>query len=304
MLKTFLLVILCLCVVGVAAAQETIWQPNADGSIEYNCTLLPTIISKIKDGDTQSLSSVGDTVIARSKAAASITVNRYIAGKIMALIAKDATASVTSADLFKEASAACSAKDDATTSSTSKPVDPFNVVVKGNVNVRSCAGTKCNIVQNVKDGSLFTVVGVDGDWYEIKLDSGTAFILSSLTTRGPDDVIDVDKGYVDAPTGCSVVFDMKRGDMEVNFVLSGKKYRDILVDIYRPKETRPLRVEAQLDKTFTDTGDPYIYQYYAYNVSWPLQGRYQLELTIGGKTRKLAWEFKARGAYNVFVNCD
>jgi len=145
---------------------------------------------------------------------------------------------------------------------------------------------------------------VDGDWYEIKLDSGTAFILSSLTTRGPDDVIKVDEPYLDVPTGCYIVFDMKRGDMDVHFILSGKKQSDILVDIYRPKETRPLKVEAQLEKTFTDTNEPYIYQYYSYNVSWPSQGRYQLELTFNGKTRTLAWEFGTRGAYNIFVQCD
>jgi hypothetical protein len=303
-LKTLLLFALFLCIVGIVAAQDEVWQPNADNSIEYNCTTLPIILSNIKAGDAKSLSSAGDMIIARTKDVKTITVNRYLASKVMALMAKDGTASITSADLFKDASTACNPKSDTTTSNTSTPVDEFNVVVKGNVNVRSCAGTKCSVVQNVKDGSLFTVIAVDGDWYEIKVDGGTAFILSSLTTRGPDDVIKVDEPYLDVPTGCYIVFDMKRGDMNVNFILSGKKQSDILVDIYRPKETRPLKVEAQLDKTFSDTNDPYIYQYYAYNVSWPSQGRYQLELTFNGKTRKLAWEFKTQGEYNIYVQCD
>jgi len=304
MSKTFLFAIICICFVSIVSAQDEVWKPNADNSIEYNCTALPTVLAKIKTGDSASLTSIGDIVIARTKDIKAITVNKYVADKTLSLIAKDAKVSITSADLFKEASSTCTEQTPATTSNTSTPVDEFNIVVKGNVNVRSCAGTKCSIVQNVKDGSIFTVVAVDGDWYEIKIGDGTAFVLSTLTTRGPDDVIKVDKPYLDVPTGCFVVFDMKRGDMDVNFILSGKKQSDILVDIYRPKEAHPLKVEAQLEKAFSDTNEPYIYQYYAYNVSWPSQGLYQLELTLDGTTRKLAWEFETRGTYNIFIQCD
>lgn len=304
MLKRLLLIISCLCIVSIVSAQDTVWRPNADGLLEYNCTTLPIVLAKIKIGDMKSIASIGDMIIARTKDGTTMTLNTYVANKVMTLIARDAKASLTAADLFREASTSCDPKTDTTVSTTSTPVDKFNVVVNGNVNVRSCAGKQCDIVQNVKDGSLFTVVAVDGDWYEIKLDSGTGFVLSSLTMRGPDDVMTIDKTYHDVPTGCYITFDMKRGNMAVNFILSGKKRDDVLVDLYRPKEIRPLRVEAQLDKTFIDTDEPYIYQYYSYNVSWPLQGRYQLELTLNGKTRKLAWEFDTRGEYNIYVECD
>ncbi|MBZ0300873.1 MAG: SH3 domain-containing protein, partial [Anaerolineae bacterium] len=204
-------------------------------------------------------------------------------------------------DVFGPAALTCNRDETADEVSTEE--DLFTVKVNGNINLRSCAGTDCEIVKTAQDGSLLTVIGQEGDWYKVRLDEGPAYVASWLTVRGPDAIIAVGTPYVDAATGCIVVFDRKRGDMDMALILSGDKQNDLYVDLYRPNETRPLRVEGQLDKTFMDTGDPYIHQYYSWSVGWPT-GTYQLEISVGDQTSRLAWEMSERGDYNIYVMCD
>ena len=67
--------------------------------------------------------------------------------------------------------------------------------------------------------------------------------------------------------------------------------------------TSPLTVEAQLEKEFTDTDEPYILQYYAYNTSWPM-GLYNLEVTVDGVSRLFAWEMEDKADHAIHVYCD
>lgn len=281
------------------------WQAGAN-NLEYNCETLKGLLAALDKNDALALADLGETAIVRTKAGDETTVNAYVGTLVLHSLSVNDEISINADDLLNLASTACSEDTTAadTNTNTSTSVDPFPIVVNGDVNLRSCAGTTCDVVQVAKNGSLLTVIGTDGDWYEVQLDDGTtAFIASRLTTAGPDAVISVDESYTDEKTGCLIAFDMKRGDAEVQLILAGDKRGDLLADLYRPNETRPLRVEAQLDKTFIDTGDPYILQYYRYNVSWPT-GVYQLELTLNGETSKLAWELETRGNYNVFVVCN
>jgi uncharacterized protein YgiM (DUF1202 family) len=206
--------------------------------------------------------------------------------------------------LFNAGTSACNQDAETTISDTTTSVDKFPIVVNGDVNLRACAGTDCDILSIAEDGSLLTVIGIDGDWYQVELEDGTtAFIAASLTTRGPDAIISVDDYYTDPVTRCDVAFDMKRGDMNLNLILTGARQDEVVADLYRPNETRALRVEGQLDKTFIDTGDTYIHQYYNWNVSWPT-GLYQLEIKLDDNVSKLAWELENTGDYNIFVICE
>ncbi|MEO8612488.1 MAG: SH3 domain-containing protein [Chloroflexota bacterium] len=287
------------------ANSDDAWQAGAN-NFEYNCETLKGLLAALDKNDALALADLGEAAIVRTKAGDETTVNAYIGTLVLHSLSVNDEISIKADDLLNLASTACS--EDTTTAATdthtSTSVDPFPVVVNGDANLRSCAGTNCDVVQVAKNGSLLTVVGTDSDWYEVQLDDGTtAFIATRLTTTGPDAVIKVDEPYLDAKTGCGIAFDVKRGDADINLILTGEKRSDLVVDLYRPNESHPLRVEGQLDKTFIDTGDPYIYQYYRYNVSWPT-GVYQLELTINGETSKLAWELETRGDYSIYVVCN
>jgi hypothetical protein len=99
------------------------------------------------------------------------------------------------------------------------------------------------------------------------------------------------------------VFDVNRGDADLYVIISGESRDEVIVDIFRPSENSPLRVEGQLDKTFIDSGDPYIHQYYRYNIGWPM-GLYNLQIDYGGETTKVAWQMEERGSYRIYVQCE
>lgn len=193
-------------------------------------------------------------------------------------------------------------------SGTATSGETFEVVVNGNVNLRSCAGTQCSTVGTAQNGSLLTVLDTeeasDGVWYQVETDNGsTAYIAGWLTTRGPDQIIATDEAYTDLATLCIVAFDIKRGDQSMSIILAGDGRSGVVVDLFKPNQTQPVRVNAQYDKTFIDTGDPYIHQTYGWGEYWPT-GVYQLEISRNGETSRLAWELEQQGDYNIFVYCQ
>jgi hypothetical protein len=309
MRKYLLLISILLVFAGIAYAQDNVWR-ESDG-LEYNCTTLVEVLQLINEETPIDDISLGDAPLLRSSDnSTELSLYEYIGASVMTILTEDADAEITVAEIFAAAVSACIESDDEEsstseeeTTSSSTSVEAFNVVVSGDVNLRSCGDTTCDVVGQAADGSILTVVGEDGDWYEVETDDGTAFIASWLTTRGPDEVISTDDVYRDAELGCAVAFDVRRGDMGITLILAGDDRNDVVADVYRPNETNPLRVAGQLDKTFIDTGEPYIQQYYSFNVSWP-NGTYRLEITMDDETRILAWELETRGDYNIYVVCE
>jgi hypothetical protein len=297
-LKIFGLGLFILLAVSIAYAQDEEWTTSDDG-FEYNCALLTELITAVDDEDSDALSDLQNDAFARNEDGDEISLATYTGSTTLALLG--AGVEVTSITLFASASSACGTSE--TSSSSTEDGEGFNVVVNGNVNVRSCAGTDCEVVGQAADGSVLAVVAIEEDWYEVEFEDGTAFIASWLVTRGPDLVIDVDERYENEAMGCLVVFDIQRGDTVVSIIMAGDRRNDIFVDLYRPNESDPLDVESTYDKTFIDTGDPYVQQYYHWGLYWPA-GVYQLEVTIDDETVLLAWELEDQGEYTIFVVCD
>jgi hypothetical protein len=179
----------------------------------------------------------------------------------------------------------------------------FNVVTNSNANLRTCAATTCDLAGQVPAGQVLSVIGQDGDWYEVTWENGTAYIASWLTTRGPDVYVDLTEGYQDPKTGCQAKLRLGRGDATIDFAISGEKRKDVWVDIYRPNENTPVEVFAQYDKTFIDTDEPYIHQTYYWGTWWPT-GTYQLELTLGDKSSMIAFDIAQSGGHVIYVSCD
>jgi hypothetical protein len=59
----------------------------------------------------------------------------------------------------------------------------FNVQIQDGANIRSCASTDCEIVRLAEGGEMLSVVGIQGDWYEVRNENTTAFIASFLVRR-------------------------------------------------------------------------------------------------------------------------
>ncbi len=287
-------VVMMLLAVGVAQAQE--WTPSDDADIEYNCAAVAAVLGALTnstfDGDTAILP------LARVSGT-ELNVREYVGLLALSAFEGNTDAALKLDDLLNDAVDACSLQQ---ADSASAPAGSFTVVVNSGANLRSCAGTNCAIVRQAAAGEALTVIGTEGDWYQVDLGGETAYIANFLVTRGPDAVIDIDEPYVDRNTGCVVAFDVKRGDADMSIILSGENASDIVVDLFRPNESKALKVQGQLDKTFIDTGEPYILQYYSWNIGWPT-GTYQIELSYGGKTSRLAWEMPERADYNIYFLC-
>jgi hypothetical protein len=300
-MKKIIAMLVIFMVVGTTIAQDGadgVWRSSNDGVLEFNCETLNTIL-QMPDDDSISSVEISELPLARDTGGEIVfTVWDYVGGITLDLLAEGRE--VTYDTLFVRANDACGAGD----VEVAADPDTFNVIVSGNVNLRSCAGTNCDVVQKANDGMMLTVTGEDGDWYQVRLEDGTtAFIASRLTVRGPDRVIPTDDIYIDARTGCMVGFNIKRGEMDMSVILDGSRRGDVVVDLTRPRETIPLKVEAQLDKEFIDTGDPYLLQYYRWNVRFPL-GVYTLDIALDGKSSKVAWEADVEGEYNIYVTCE
>ncbi len=179
----------------------------------------------------------------------------------------------------------------------------FRVVVKLDYPVRSCSSASCRIVGNVTKGEVLQVVSRDNRWYEVEWESGSAFIVAAITTRLPDSLVDLYEGYADARTGCFLALRTRRGSSDLNVAISGERLDEVWVDIYHPGEHTPIRVSAQYDKTFIDTGEPYIHQSY-YLTSWWPTGVYQIELTLAGKSSRIGFSIPESGDHTIFVMCD
>lgn len=299
MYRSLLVLILVIAVGGPVAAQEDEWQSAAGDVRAFNCKTVSALQSAIAGTGTLSFDEIGDSLFVRDINGETKTVTEYLGTFILTTSLSGGTLEFTLVSMLTPAYEACSEPE----TQLAADGDAFVVVANSNVNLRDCAGTDCAVVGQTTDGQMLTVVGQTDDWYEVQTADGTAYIASWLTTRGPDAVISTTEGYEDENTGCYIVFDIKRGDMDINLILAGTKQSDIYVDLYRPNENRPLTVEGQFDKTFIDTNEPYIHQYYNWNVGWP-QGNYQLEIMLNGATSRLSWELETRGDYNIYVICD
>jgi hypothetical protein len=297
-LRIFCLLLVLVLGVPFVQAQDEEWTASEDG-FEYNCTLLTAALTAVEDGDAEALADLQNEAFARNEDGDEVSLAAYTGSATLILLG--AGEEVSSDTLFASANSACGSSE--TSSTTATEGEGFNVVVNGNVNVRSCGGTECDVVGQAADGSVLAVISVDGDWYEVEFEGATAFIASWLVTRGPDLVIDIDETYRNEEMGCAVIFDIQRGDSVVSIIMAGDRRNDIFADLYRPNESNPLTVDATYDKTFIDTGDPYVQQYYHWGLYWPA-GVYQLEVTVDDETVLLAWELDDPGEYTIFVICD
>lgn len=298
-----LLLVGMLCFLSVAALAED-WQEGAGGT-EYDCDLLVEALEAVEDDDPTAMAEIGQETFAITSGGFEINLYEYM-GLVAATVVKIPNNTLTPDILFLSPLSACDSDDDP---SASKPFSSdsgdvmFNVVVNDGANIRACPGTNCDVVRQARAGEVLTVIAVEGEWYQIEDEEGPAYIADFLVSRGPDVMIDLDDGYEDEDLGCVILFDVKRGDPNVVIVIAGRNQEEVVVDLFRPNTTSPLTVEAQLEKEFTDTDEPYILQYYSYNTSWPM-GLYNLEVTVDGVSRLFAWEMEDKADHAIHVYCD
>jgi hypothetical protein len=301
MSRKWLGLVLVLVWVTRSSAQDGNWVEYAGR--QYNCDTLAAFTAALEDGSDAVIEFSLEPFMVTGDGS-ELTLGDYITATTLLGFIQDINAEITFAGLFGDIQTACDPDATVDSSAADEREGLFNVVVQGQINLRACAGTQCDIVGNTTNGQRLVVLAEEGDWYEVRLEDGTtAFIAARFTTRGADAVLVVDDFYDDENTGCQVFIRSKRGDSLVTVILDGKLRETVVVDVYRPNETIPLPVDAQLDKEFIDTGAPYIHQFYRWNTRWNT-GMYRLEITLSDRTSLFEWEMATRGQYDIFVTCD
>ncbi len=172
----------------------------------------------------------------------------------------------------------------------------FRVIPNNNLNLRACATTECDRVGQVQAGTELPVYAVEGDWYQVQVDGELVWVAGWLTTRAPDKLLETKEFYRDSNTGCDIVIAREAGSTRDLAVLrSGAYRREVQVNVFLPDSGDALRVQGRFDDTFTDTGDPYILQYYSRSVNWP-NGLYRIEVSLGRATSIFGWKWWEYGA--------
>ncbi len=119
----------------------------------------------------------------------------------------------------------------------------------------------------------------------------------------PDKVLETGEFYRDRNTGCEVFVESEGFDGDLNIVLFKNRREDVVVNVYRPNQSSPLRVSDRFNDVSEDTGEPFIWQYYSVDFAW-LEGLYRLEITLDGRTSLLAWRLERAGDQVIYVFCD
>ena len=190
----------------------------------------------------------------------------------------------------------------------------FQVVPNSNLNLRACASTNCERVGQVQAGTELPVYAVDGDWYQVQVDDGLAWIAGWLTTRAPtprptrtptpvpDRILEMEEIWYDSKTGCYITVAMESGDRSLVVLRSGEKRHEAQIDVFLPGERAALPVRGSFEDSYVDTGDPYILQYYSPNIRWHL-GRYRIQLDLGDATSVFEWKMERTGKYIILIHC-
>ncbi|MCY3719245.1 MAG: hypothetical protein OXG07_06770, partial [Anaerolineaceae bacterium] len=111
---------------------------------------------------------------------------------------------------------------------------------------------------------------------------------------------------IDGATGCAVAVPGLGMNDDLNIFRFGERRQEIEIDVYRPGESIPLRVSAEItnfNSSMVNAVGPHILQLYRVTGAWPY-GLYHLELTLDGKIGRMAWRREPGYEYSVFVLCD
>lgn len=114
--------------------------------------------------------------------------------------------------------------------------------------------------------------------------------------------IQTGRKYVDSKTGCGIAVEVVSVEQGLEFLLSGDRQAEVVVNVYQPNESYPLQVQGRFGGTF-NAGEPYQVQYYSTGIRWPLE-LYRFEISLDGETSYFDWHMEQDGYHAVLVHCD
>lgn len=320
------------------AAQE--WAPDALGSMEYNCFLLDHIIGDY--GDAAYLTRDGAEVRVEDmllelasgcKATQSADTSLAYLELIRSwpFIYRDENA--YHCDTVDEIVAAYGSFDFQRTENSAYSVFDYHqkkapyclpryVIAAKDLQLRDCLDGPCETNQYMLRGETLPVVdrvmAEDETWYEVarefkhylevEADDATAFVPAADVVPGPAGFIELEGDYAitheDHTPLCRIhTLPGAKDRMLLVSLKSGPAYEDMQVDIYKPFSESPLYVMRELEKTFKDSGLPYINLVFDWIDHGSQLGIYTVHLTLDSITYQFGMDLKEVAVYYFLIHC-
>ena len=320
------------------AAQE--WTPDALGSMEYNCYLLDHIIGDF--GDETYLTrdgveiSVEDMLLQlASGCKTAIDADSDLAYleliRSWPFIYRDENA--YHCDTVNAIVAAYGGFDFQRTENSAYSVFDYHqkkapyclpryVIASKRIPLLECMDGSCEADGYVERGAALPVVDAvleeDETWYEVarefkhylevEADDATAFVPAADVVPGPAGFVERDGEYAilheDHTPLCRIR--TMRGDDDLLLwvsIKSGPAYEEMQVDVYKPFADSSLKVMREVERTFKDSGLPYINLTFDWIDHGSQLGIYTVHLTLDAITYQFGMDLNEIGVQYLLFHC-
>ena len=181
---------------------------------------------------------------------------------------------------------------------------PRYVVTKVHSNIFECADSDCERLSRVMRWQALPVVGLSEGWYEVALGDETGFVAASNVAPGPLGLLQVDEQHVLQYADCIMVPQRKPQEFRyIAIIKGGPAYREMEVALYKPAIDTALEIHEEIDREFSNNGQPYILQTYSRADYFPT-GVYMVELTWKGLTFRYGFNAQEHALYYIHVYCN
>ncbi len=179
----------------------------------------------------------------------------------------------------------------------------FIVIPNNNLNLRACGSTDCGIVGQVPGGTELPVYAVEGDWYQVQVDSELVWLAGWLTTRAPDEVFEGKAIHLDPNTNCVIFLGVEELYDDLNIILGGDRSNDVSFAFYPPGERTPLTVSDRSTVDLDGSDGPTIENAFS-GIRVTANQPYRLQIELDDGNSLLEWYPAHSGGAGIFIMCN
>lgn len=181
---------------------------------------------------------------------------------------------------------------------------PRYVIARQHQRVLECAGSDCEFVYGFLRGEALPVVGLSDGWYEVALEDGTGFVAEAQVVPGPYGFLHVGEQHVLEYADCIMIPQRRPKDYTfITIIKSGPAYQEMEVALYEPLSDKPLGIYDEMEKEFSNNGQPYILQIPGPVDDFP-NGIYIVQLAWGNLTFNYGFDLREPDVYDIHVYCN
>ena len=181
---------------------------------------------------------------------------------------------------------------------------PRYVIARQHQRVLNCAGSDCDVVNGYLRGEALPVVGLSDGWYEVALEGGTGYVAETQVVPGPYGFLQLGEQHILEYADCIMIPKRRPKDYTfITIIKSGPAYQEIEVALYEPLSDTPLGIYDEMEKEFSNDGQPFILQIPGPIAEFP-NGIYTVQLAWGNLTFNYGFDLQEPDVYDIHVYCN